>query len=614
MSGTETGQASRLRALPGRDVLCAGLAILAVYAIAGALSGYQVYVVTIVVIFAIVGASHTVLFGAAGLPSVGHAALLGAGVYAAVAVAEHSALGMEGELLAGAAVGALIGAVIGLPSLRIGSLYLAIATLALCVVAQQIFYEWEELTGGGAGVQVEPPVLFGTEYTPLGLLYIALAVLAGCLLFARNLLRGRDGRAWHALRTSPMAAAGVGVGVGGRKVGAFVASGAMVGCAGVLYAHAVNYVSPEDFTVQLSILTLVVAIIGGQRYLWGAALGAIFVEGVPEFLRQAGEFQYVIFGAVFVLVMLFFPDGFAGGVAALWRRYAPGRRDPGAEVAVELAPAAAVVEAELAQSTAATAPDDGGAGGASLDISGLRIAFGGVTAVDGVSLEIPPGSVVGLVGPNGAGKTTLLNAVSGFVPVTAGAIAVEGRELRPSRPSERWAHGVGRTFQNLSLHTGLTVLDHLLIGQHAIAGYGTTSQLLRLPGFVRGERRLRARAKEIADELGLAELLDQPVENLPYGIQKRVDVARALVAAPRLLLLDEPAAGLTPDEGDDLVGRVLVLARRSGATVLLVEHNIELVMRVADRIVALNFGRVIADGVPDVVRRQDDFVEAYLGG
>jgi branched-chain amino acid transport system permease protein len=586
-----------VRRIPGRDVIVALVVLLAVYAVSGSLTGYQVYVVTVVVVFTIIGASHTVLFGAAGQPSVGHAALLGAGVYAAVAVGTHTPWGLQGELVVGIVVGALIGVVIGLPSLRIGSLYLAIATLALCVVAQQIFFEWSDLTGGGAGTQVPPPNLFGSVYTPLGLLYIALAMAGVTLLFARNLLRGRQGRAWNALRTSPLAASSLGMALGWQKVGAFGVSGAMVGCAGVLYAHAVNYVSPQDFTLDLSIVTLVVAIIGGQRYLWGAALGSIFVEGVPEFLRAAGEFRYLIFGAVFVAIMLFFPEGFAGGVAAAWRRFGPGRRRGG--------PAAV----ELAQSTATPSVT----GGVGLAIRDVRVAFGGVTAVDSVTVEILPGSVVGLVGPNGAGKTTLLNAISGFVPVESGTIAVDEHPLRPRRPAQRRALGVGRTFQNLSLHEGLTVLDHLMIGQHAVAGYGPVSQVLRLPAFVRGERRMRAAALETAEILGLADLVDERVENLAYGVQKRVDVARAVVARPRLLLLDEPAAGLTPDEGDDLVGRVLVHSRHVGATVVLVEHNIELVMRVTDRVVALNFGRVIADDVPEVVRRQDDFVEAYLG-
>ncbi|MBN9098664.1 MULTISPECIES: branched-chain amino acid ABC transporter ATP-binding protein/permease [unclassified Pseudonocardia] len=600
---------SALRRVPGKDVVIGLVVLLLVCGLAGGLTTYQVYVVTIVVIFTIIGASHTVLFGAAGQPSVGHAALLGAGVYAAVAVAANTSWGLQGELVAGVVVGGLIGVVIGLPSLRIGSLYLAIATLALCVVAQQIYFEWSDLTGGGAGTQVPPPTLFGSTYTPLGLLYITLAMTGVSLLFARNLLRGRQGRAWNAVRTSPLAASSLGMSLGWQKVGAFGVSGAMVGCAGVLYAHAVNYVSPQDFTLDLSIITLVIAIIGGQRYLWGAALGSVFVEGVPEVLRATGEFRYIIFGGVFVLIMLFFPEGFAGGVVMLWRRFGPGRRRT-APAAVELQPTATLVEAQLARATTDDTPQADGVG---LTVSDVRVAFGGVTAVDGVSIDVAPGSVVGLVGPNGAGKTTLLNAISGFAPVEAGTITVDGQALRTRRPAQRRGLGVGRTFQNLSLHEGLTVLDHLMIGQHSTAGYGPTSQVLRLPPFVRGEARMRAAAMETAEILGLADLVDERVENLAYGVQKRVDVARAVVARPRLLLLDEPAAGLTPDEGDDLVGRVLVHSRHVGATVVLVEHNIELVMRVADRVVALNFGRVIADDVPAVVRRQDDFVEAYLG-
>ncbi|MFC7658707.1 ATP-binding cassette domain-containing protein [Pseudonocardia benzenivorans] len=247
------------------------------------------------------------------------------------------------------------------------------------------------------------------------------------LLFARNLLRGRQGRAWNAVRTSPLAASSLGISLGWQKVGAFGVSGAMVGCAGVLYAHAVNYVSPSDFSLELSIVTLVIAIIGGQRYLWGAALGAIFVEGLPEMLRTAGEFRYVIYGAVFVVVMIFFPEGFAGGIAALWRRFGPRRSAP-PPGPVELEPTATLVEAELARSVAAEPAPAAAAerGGVGLTVRDVRVEFGGVTAVDGVTLDVAPGTVVGLVGPNGAGKTTLLNAVSGFVPVTGGEIRVGG--------------------------------------------------------------------------------------------------------------------------------------------------------------------------------------------
>jgi ABC-type branched-subunit amino acid transport system ATPase component len=268
----------------------------------------------------------------------------------------------------------------------------------------------------------------------------------------------------------------------------------------------------------------------------------------------------------------------------------------------------------------AALPGAGGAGangaargGARLEVEDVKILFGGVAAVGGVSLTVPPGAVVGLVGPNGAGKTTLLNAISGFVRANEGSVAIDGEPILRRGPQHRTAVGVARTFQNLSLHHGLSVLDHAMIGQHASAGYGALAQSLRLPRFLRGETRMRRHAEEVLAALELERFAGEEVENLPYGIQKRVDVARAVVSSPRLLLLDEPAAGLTPAEGNDLVNRVLALAAAKGTTVVLVEHNIDLVMRVADRVVALNFGKVIADDVPNEVRVHKEFVRSYLG-
>jgi len=604
------------------DVLLGLLAILVAAFVAGGLSDYHVYVVTIVVIFAIIGASHVVLFGAAGQPSVGHAAILGAGAYTAVTIASDVRTDVILELIGGVAVGTLLGAVVGLPSLRIGSLYLAIATLALSVVGQQVFFQWDAITGGGAGIAAPPLEALGTSFNGLGLLYIVLVVAGLFLLFVRNLFRGRVGRAWNAVRTSPTAASSVGISLGWQKVAAFAVSGGLVGGAGVLYAHAVTYLSPEDYSVELSIITLVVAVVGGQRYLWGAVLGAFFVQGVPEFLRAVGSWRDFIYGAVFILVMLFLPEGFAGAVRSGWRRWGPGaartRRavpeDGGASDGAGTAAARArVVEAPpVAPAPAPRANGSHGTGGR-LEIQDVKILFGGVAAVSGVSLDVTAGSVVGLVGPNGAGKTTLLNAISGFVRATEGSVAVDGEPILGRSPQHRTRLGVARTFQNLSLHHGLSVLDHVLIGQHAGAGYGALSQALRLPRFVRGERRMRGRAHDLLEALELERFAEDAVENLPYGIQKRVDVARAIVSSPRLLLLDEPAAGLTPEEGDDLVNRVLELAGRQGSTVVLVEHNIDLVMRVADRVVALNFGEVIADDVPSQVRVHEEFVRSYLG-
>lgn len=593
------------------DIVGAALALLAVGLVGAGLSDYSLFIVTLVVVYAIVGSSHVLLFGAAGQASVGQAALLGIGAYTGAVVGGRWGYDLPVELLLAFVLAGIVGLGIGLPSLRIGHLHLAIATLALNAAAQQVFFIWSDLTGGGVGISAQPAAAFGQQLSALQLLYVSLGVAAVLLLVARNTLRGRAGRAFHALRTSSRAASANGVPVGIYKVGAFGLAGAMAGVAGVLYIHAVNYVSSEDFTVDLSILFLVVAIIGGQRSLWGSALGATFVVGLPEVLRGVGEYRYLIFGGVFVLVMLFFPGGFAGAVRGIagWagRRVGWGRREP--EQAALLALPTSAVERVVDR----PGLDGRARPGWDLVFEDVTIAFGGVPAIDGVSSSIIPGSVVGLVGPNGAGKTTLVNAVSGLVRMRGGRITVDGRDLRSVSLSGRARLGIARTFQNLSLYEGMTVLDHLLVGQHTVAGYGAIRQVIRSPRFLRREAGLRDHATQMLEVLDLGDYSDLVVQDLPYGVQKRVDVARALVTTPRLLLLDEPAAGLPPSEADALIDRVLVLARRWGTTVVMIEHNIDLVLRVCERIVALNFGHVIADGEPAEVRVAPQFIAAYLG-
>lgn len=605
--------------LCGLDVLLGLLGLLVAATVGRNLGGFQLFVLTTVVIFTIVGASHVILFGAAGQPSIGHAAILGAGAYTGLFISGHTSFGLPTELLVALVMGAAIGFLIGLPSLRIGGLYLAIATLALGAVGEQVFFEWTSVTGGGAGQGIASAKIFGTVLGNLYFFYACLIVAGVLLLVARNALRGRIGLAWSAVRTNPSAATVLGISAGRYKTMSFALSGAMVSVAGVLYVHSVNYVAPEDFSIDLSILTLVVAIIGGQRYLWGAALGSAFVMGLPELLRQLGQYRLMVYGLVFILVMIFFPQGFAGGIRVLWRRFLH-------PVSARYAPAALHVDPDSVVASSAEEPatlrsprglraeqrgDENPIRG--LVVDSVRVSYGGVIAVAEASIGIDAGEIVGLVGPNGAGKSTLLNAISGLAPVTSGRVLLNGADLtrRPAR--ERAAHGVGRTLQNLSLHAGLTVLDHAMLGQHTDRPYGIGAQLFRSPSYSRGETWMLARARETLQALDLMGYAHDEIDNLPYGVQKRVDVARAIAGRPTLLLLDEPAAGLTPQEADELIDVVLTLSAEVGATVIMVEHNLDLVMRVTRRVVALDAGCVIADGTPETVRTTDDFVRSYIG-
>ena len=592
-----TPPASRVRSLLANNLLRTFVVLAVVWAVGSGLGTYQQYVISLITVYAIVGIGVVLLIGVAGQLSLGHAAFFAIGGYTAANIADRWTVGLPAELAIAILLAALVGAIVGLPSLRLSGLLLAAGTLALGFAGQQVLYTWTPVTGGNQGKSVGNLVSFGT---PVTLLHASLIVLALSMLVAYNIMRGRSGRAFHALRTADIAARSVGIDVERRRIIAFALSGAFTAAGGVLYGHAVTFVSPDTFDYTLSIQIVVLAIIGGQSRLLGAVLGSAFVIGLPERFRGVQKYEGILYGIVLLAIIVFAP----GGIAQLVDRVRSAvsnllSRKPTARPTVV---AASRVE-ELPVS----------AQGRPLRLDDVHVEFGGVAAVRGVSLDIPAGQVLGIIGPNGAGKTTLFNAVCGVVR-SRGRVHFGDEELTGLPTRRRAIAGVGRTFQNLSLHAGLTPLDHAMIGRHRFVKYGLLREVLRLPSVIRHERAGVDESMALLDVVGLGEDAVLRADDLPYGKQKRVDVARALAARPRLLLLDEPAAGLPPDEADALLDHVLEITRPHGTTVVIIEHNVELVRRVCDRLVAMAAGAVIADGAPDEVLSSPAVVEAYLGG
>jgi branched-chain amino acid transport system permease protein len=601
------------------------LLLAALYWMAKGWKSYDQFVVSSIAIYAIVGAGLVVLVGASGQLSLGHAAFLAVGAYAATNISVKTGWGLPGEIAVALVVSVFVGTVVGLPSLRLAGLYLAVGTLALGYAAQQLMYNWDAVTGGGFGQAVGPLRVFGRD---VGLLAASFALLAITFVLASNLLRGRTGRALNAIRTSEPAARAVGIEVELRRVLAFTTSAALAAVGGVLYAHAVTRITPEAFSVELSIYLVIMVIIGGQRSLLGAILGAAFVVGLPEQFRSIADWDGIVYGVVLLALIIFSPDGLVGVGQRVWSIVRVRREpSPSADTVSDETTAGSRARDERRSAVGGrpvtvglAAWSGAGASASALTLPGLPLSltdvgvtYGGVNAVESVTFGVGGGEVVGLIGPNGAGKTTLFNAITGLVRAT-GEIRFGDVDVSGAPVHKRVSLGVGRTFQNLSLHDGMTPIEHVLVGAHRHVRYNPLAEMIRWPTVVRTERRAEQMALEVLDLLGLAEVATEPADVLPYGLQKRVDVARALASRPRLLMLDEPAAGLPHDEANTLIDRVLATTKATETSVVIIEHNVELVRRVCDRIVVLDAGRLIADDTPDEIMRNERVEAAYLGG
>jgi len=578
------------------------LALLAPVAVAAwllpyGLGGYSMHVVDVAIIFAILAIGLGLTMGVAGQINLAQVAFFGVGAYAVAILTTQAGLGFW--LSAGLAVLAavLFGALVGIPALRMQSHYLGIVTLGLALA----FTNWvtnAHLAGRAEGISDIPvPPMFGLDLSNGYLFYyVELIVFALALAFALLVTHSPLGRRLRAMRDDDLAAGSLGAEIPLLRMTAFVLSGLYGGVAGVLYAGLIRFVAPESFNIANMFLLLAMVIIGGRSSIVGCVVGAVGLALIREALLDASAFAQLGYGLVVVLVVVFAPDGLAGlprQLRRLLRRHDQGTRAQlGPFLPYDAAPD--------------SSPDD------ALDVQGVTKRFKGLVALDEVSLTVPAGQIRGVVGPNGSGKTTLFNIISGFYTPTRGTVRLRGRDVTAAAPYRLAQLGVARTFQNLRLFEDLSVRENILIGLDRTR----TSWIWRylaLPWAVFGyERRLRGRAEEAIERFGLADVADAEPRSLPYGIQRRIEIARAMAMRPGLLLLDEPAAGLNGEEVRQL-GEIVRSIRDSGVTVVVIEHNMGLVMSLCDQVTVLSNGRVIADGSPAEVAVHPDVVAAYLG-
>ena len=555
---------------------------------------YQTFIITTIAIDAIVALSVSALAGLAGIWSVGHMAFVAVGAYSVAFLSQHD-VSLPVIVLFAMVLSSAVGFLIGLTAGRFEVLYLAILTLALALVANEVIGQWTAVTGGDLGTAVNAVSLFGSTLDPITVTELSIGAATVLYLVTDLVSRGRTGRRWLAIKNRRIAAVAIGLNPALANATAFAASAAMASVAGVLLALQIGYISADTFTLTNGINFIVASVVGGVGSIVGALVGTTFIVEVPEQLRSAQDVQVVIFGAATIAVLLLLPEGIVPGIVQRTARLLTrGRGRPEAGGSGPVAQTERIEQLLTRRHEVASVP------GADLHVEGVTVRFGGLTALQDVALDIGAGEIVALIGPNGAGKTTFLNVLGGYVkPEPGGVVRYGGHDLLRTSAHRRTRLGIARTFQHAELFSELRVREAVMLAaqRDGVLNRGASPHDLAL---------------ETLSALGLQEYADDRPATLPFGIQKRVDIARALAVRPSLLVMDEPFSGLDLREQEGLHELILGF-RRAGVSVLLVDHAVQEVLSLADRVVVLDYGRVIAHDVPREIQRSEAVKEAYFG-
>ncbi len=559
-------------------------------------SNYGLRVLTVAGVYALLALGYGFIFGQAGALSLAQGTFMGVGAYVSGILAVRHGVAFDAALPASIGLPVLLAWLVAVPVLRLQTHYFALATLLIGQIALLVATQWESVTGGANGIGgVPPPALFGhpIEGRLAQLLLVWTLVTMGAL-FAWRILGGRLGDAFAMVRLHPVAARAIGIDTGSLRLTAFLLSAAFAGLAGSLYVHAIGVLSPDVLGFPVMITCLTIAVVGSRLRVAGAIAGSVVIIELPEWARFLRDDYLLAFGCILLLVVVALPGGLVETaerlLACLW--------------VPPSAPSSPVPPRGLHGDSREAFPRETPL----LALTGLSRRFGGVRALNGISLELQAGMVLGLIGPNGSGKTTLLNVVTGIYPPDAGRVRLRSRDIAGRPPHAIARLGVARTFQAAALAPGLSALDNIAVAWDA-PRLGLGSALRAGPS---DRVAARAQAMALLDRMGAVPYAAEAAGALPPGIARLVEIARALATEPRLLLLDEPAAGLSEAEQADLARRLRRIAD-NGVGLLVIEHNMPFLAPLADRMICLDQGRVIAAGTSTEMQSDPRVIEAYLG-